>query len=92
MKMYLIADNVDTEAGMRLAGVEGVVEPGNRRVAGNRKNCRPDSGRDQRDQDEPPGSFDCYDSGSARQQPGQGFDHTIYQRSNWFENLRENKC
>ena len=25
MKMYLIADNVDTEAGMRLAGVEGVV-------------------------------------------------------------------
>ena len=25
MKMYLIADNVDTETGMRLAGVEGVV-------------------------------------------------------------------
>ena len=25
MKMYLIADNVDTEVGMRLAGVEGVV-------------------------------------------------------------------
>ncbi len=25
MKMYLISDNVDTRAGMRLAGVEGVV-------------------------------------------------------------------
>ena len=25
MKMYFIADNVDTEVGMRLAGVEGVV-------------------------------------------------------------------
>ncbi len=25
MKMYLIADNVDTQTGMRLAGVEGVV-------------------------------------------------------------------
>ena len=25
MKMYLISDNVDTLAGMRLAGVEGVV-------------------------------------------------------------------
>ena len=25
MKMYLISDNVDTQAGMRLAGVEGVV-------------------------------------------------------------------
>lgn len=25
MKMYLISDNVDTQTGMRLAGVEGVV-------------------------------------------------------------------
>ena len=25
MKMYLISDNLDTYAGMRLAGVEGVV-------------------------------------------------------------------
>ena len=26
MKMYLISDNVDTYTGMRLAGVDGVVE------------------------------------------------------------------
>ena len=25
MKMFLISDNVDTQTGMRLAGVEGVV-------------------------------------------------------------------
>ena len=25
MKMYLISDNVDTQTGMRLAGIEGVV-------------------------------------------------------------------
>lgn len=28
MKMYLISDNVDTQTGMRLAGVEGVVVHG----------------------------------------------------------------
>ena len=25
MKMYLISDNIDTQTGMRLAGVDGVV-------------------------------------------------------------------
>jgi V/A-type H+-transporting ATPase subunit F len=28
MKMYLISDNIDTQTGMRLAGVEGVVVHG----------------------------------------------------------------
>lgn len=33
MKMYLISDNIDTQTGMRLAGVDGVVVHEKRRTA-----------------------------------------------------------
>lgn len=44
MKMYLISDNIDTQIGMRLAGIEGSVVHKAEEVLEELKKCLSDSG------------------------------------------------
>ena len=85
MRFYVISDNVDTQVGMRLAGIEGVVVHEEDEV---RKALS-----DAMEQEdiavvlmtehlvrlcpEPVPSPDCGDPRPARQRPGQGFHHPL---------------
>lgn len=95
MKMYLISDNVDTQTGMRLAGIEGVVVHEREELRQALETAFADKeigiilltekfGREfpevVNEARISQAASDHRDSGSSRHRPEAGFHHILYQR------------
>ena len=101
MKMYLISDNIDTQTGMRLAGVDGVVVHEREELRTALETALADKeigillltekfGREFPEiVDETPsqGTSDRGDPRPSRYRPETGFYHLLCQRSHWTKTV-----